>query len=271
MTASTPVFADLANRIAVVTGGGGAIGRAVAVACGMNRMKVGVLDVMASAAAETAEAVSAAGGDTHAIHCDVADERDVAAAFDEIERRWGAANVAVACAGTPGSGRALIDSDPVAWLHVLKQNVFGTYLCFKFAASAMVSSGFGSLIAIGSTAGRTPRLCESDYSAAKAAIEHLTRVAAIEGAPHGIRANVVAPGATDSPFIDADAAGDGVARTAVTDRIVAGDLQKSRPGIPLRRLAEPPDHAAAVLYLCSDVSRHITGQVLYVDGGESVL
>jgi 2,3-dihydro-2,3-dihydroxybenzoate dehydrogenase len=160
---------------------------------------------------------------------------------------------------------AAIEPEPDQWHDLFEINFFGAALvCARFA-QVMCRQGAGSVVVVGSNAGLVPRLGMVSYCASKAALAMFTKCLGLEVAASGVRCNVVAPGSTDTAMLHAlwSTLGD-------RETTIRGSLDGYKTGIPLRRIAEPSDIAATVGYLLSAESRHITMQVVTVDGGATL-
>jgi 2,3-dihydro-2,3-dihydroxybenzoate dehydrogenase len=252
------------NRVAVVTGGAGGIGSAVAAALVARGVSVAVMDRDTPELDTAVEKLSAEGGHAEAFPVDVADRAEVESAVGAVERQLGAIDYLVNAAGVLrlGEARHLTDEDLKTTLAV---NVGGVVNVSGAVVNRMVSHSRGAVVTIASNAGYLPRMRMAAYAASKAAAAMYTKCLGLEVAEHGIRCNVVAPGSTDTPMLRSmwlDESG-----PASTLR---GDLNAYRVGIPLARIGTPTDVADAVMFLLSDAARHITMQTLTVDGGAAL-
>lgn len=265
MAASYP---DLRDRVVAVTGAGGGIGRAVAEAFGAQGARVVLVGRTRASLETAAQDVCAAGGRALVVRCDIASEADVRAAVDQVIDGFGRFDVLVNNAAAHQPRARVVEMDLAVWERVLSVNLTGTMLLAKHAAPQMIAAGGGAIVNIGSLSGHTPRLMNAAYAASKAAVAHLTRTLALELAADGVRVNGVSPGSTETPMLQQAVARDGEAGVAYR---IAGDAALFRAPIPLRRIGTPAEQAAAVLFLASDASSYITGQVLQVDGGEGML
>ena len=239
---------DLAGCTAIVTGAGSGIGQACAVTLARAGASVLVADVDGSRAVATLASIVDDDGDGRVCVLDVSDF----AACSALATASADVDVVVNAAAT-WSIEPFAESDPATWDRHLAVTLIGMLNVSRAFLPAMIEGGKGSIVSISSDAGRVGQQQQVLYSAAKSGIIGATRSLAVEVARHGIRVNCVAPGLTrtpaSKPFIDAIG------------------LDKLTRQYPLGRLGEPGDIADAVLFLASDMSRWITGQVLSVNGG----
>ena len=254
------------RRAAVVTGGGGVIGRAIAIALAGDGHDIALWDLdeeaLDASRAAIADAHPGAVVSTHAL--DLTDDGAVTAVAATTVARHGGVDVLVNCAGVfyliP-----IDDLDMAAWDRMLAINLRAPVACIRACLPAMVERGAGAIVNVSSISAVVARQANLAYSASKAALLRVTRDLALDLAAHGIRVNAITPGSTDTPMIrnydDPD---------AMREAMLRGSLEKYRIGIPLGRLATPEDHAAAVAFLVSDAARHMTGQNLVIDGGQTL-
>jgi NAD(P)-dependent dehydrogenase (short-subunit alcohol dehydrogenase family) len=231
-----------------VTGGGSGIGRGTCRRMAAEGARVAVLDLDVAAAAALASEI-----DCLSYGVDVRDVDDVKAAVDDAAAQFGGLDAIFNNAGT-GSMSRLHEYEPDEFRRVVDVNLMGVWHGIRAAVPHMLAGAGGSIVNTASISGVRPSPGEGPYSAAKAAIAALTQSAALEYGPRGIRVNAVAPGAIRSamttPLLEL-----GEWETIWTDRT------------PLGRVGDPEDIADVVVFLCSDLARYITGQVLVVDGG----
>jgi 2-hydroxycyclohexanecarboxyl-CoA dehydrogenase len=247
----------MAERIALVTGGARGIGRAIALALAADGHSVAVGDLLDEEAAATARAAAKHGANTLPVRLDVTDSASVARALERIEQRLGPVDIAVNNAGWDEL-KPFLDTDEAFWDRVLEINFKSCLRVTRAVLPGMVQRGYGRLVNIGSDAGRVGSSMESVYSGAKGAIIAFTKTIAREHARSGVTANTVCPGPTRTALLEGMAADSGPQSKLVDS------LQRA---IPLRRLGEPEEVAAAVAFLASDRAAFITGQTLSVSGG----
>lgn len=251
---------DYRDKVALVTGGGSGIGRANCEIFAERGGAVVVADLKEPAAKATAESITGKGGRAEAIRCDVTRWGDVQAAMDTAGRVFGRLDVVINCAGILRGGR-LEDTSEEDWNEVLRVNLTGAFLVTKAAIKAMREQGGGSIVHIASRMAIRVKEEHGAYAASKAGILQLTQMAALEGAPHGIRVNCVCPGFIDTPMTRLSGPKESV------DAQFAGWAKLC----PLGRAGRPDEIARAMLFLASDEASFITGMALPVDGGRTIL
>lgn len=247
----------LRGKTAIVTGGGGAIGRAISLRLADEGVLVGVVDLEAGTAEETASLVRRAGGQATAQAADIADYRAVQDAVRQIEAQLGGTAILVNNAGWDRAGNFL-DTQPELWRQLIAVNLFGALNMHHVVLPGMVQRRFGRVVNIASDAARVGSSGESVYAAAKAGVVAFTKTVARELASLRITLNAVCPGPTDTPLL-ASFAGEG----AEGQKLRAA-LERA---IPFKRLGQPEDMAGIVAFLASDEASYITGQVISVSGG----
>ncbi|XP_044281425.1 (3R)-3-hydroxyacyl-CoA dehydrogenase [Varanus komodoensis] len=242
----------LHGALALVTGGGSGIGRAVCARLAREGAAVAVADLDEEGAARTLRALPP--GEHEAWHVDVGCAGSVAQLAARIQARFSRpANVCVNCAGIT-MDEFLLKQTEEAFDAVLRVNLKGTFLVTQAVARALVESGApgGSIINLGSVVGKVGNLGQVNYAASKAGVEALSKTAAKELARYHIRCNTVLPGFIRSPM---------------TDKVPQKVLDKFVAMVPLGRLGEPEDVANVCAFLASDESSYITGASLEVTGG----
>jgi len=240
----------LQGRSAIVTGGGSGIGRAAALLFAAEGADVAVFDL----AADAAQAVAAASGG-RAFAVDVTDAGAFAAAVAELGR----VDVYFANAGIAQAAKPLEETPRTEWDRIVAVNLTALFETAQVVAPVMRAAGGGAIVVTSSIAAARPRRGIAAYVASKAGVEGLVRALALELAPT-IRVNAIAPVAVRTPMLKEFAFGTSEEET----------IRRVEETIPLQRLTEPEDVAAAALYLASDEARCITGTVLNVDGGRSL-
>ena len=241
------------GKVALITGAEQGIGRALAL--GFARHGAGVA-INYPAAPDQAEAVraeaAALGVLAITVRADVRRADQVAEMTAEVERQFGRIDILVNNAAIYPRSR-LLDLDEDTWYDVLDVNLKGVFLCCRAVAPGMMARRYGRIVNVSSTAAFVPRERGAHYSASKAGIVGLSRVFALEMAPHGITVNVLAPGTTNTAQ----------PRYGMTEEQLAEAGRQN----PMGRIAEPEDMVGPTLFLASDYAAYITGQVLPVNGG----
>lgn len=231
---------SLGRRIALVTGGASGIGAAT------------VALLRARGAVVVAADVTPADG---VVPLDVTDEGAVDALVAAIVAEHGRLDLAANVAGTPGSYAEVVDTPTERWRHTMAVNLDGLFFCLRAELRAMRPAGSGSVVNVASSAGRMGVPGLAAYSASKHGVIGLTKSAALEEAPHGIRVNAVLPGSVRTPMLRGFVGGDEAA------------LEKMGRRSPMGRLGEPEEIAEAIAWLLDDASGFVTGNCLAPDGG----
>jgi len=245
----------LEGRVALVTGGAGGIGSAIVRALARDGAAVAVVDRPGEAAAEALAAeVEASGGRAVALAADVADLARAEAVVRETVERLGGLHVLVACAGI-ARDRVLWRMSEAEWDEVLDTDLKGAFAYLRAAAPHLRRQRYGRVVLISSINGLRGKVGQANYAAAKAGLIGLGKTAARELGRDGITVNVVCPGLIETPMIRS------MPREAL-ERSVA-ETVLGRPG-------QPEDVAELVAFLASDRARHITGEVIRVDGGQYI-
>lgn len=250
--------ATLEGTVALVTGGGSGIGRAVVSAFAGAGARVVIADCDTAGAEASLAGVRAAGGDGVVIACDTSRAGDVAELVRRTVERWGRLDCAVNNAAIQGRIASTVDCTEENWDRILSVNLKGVWLCLKYEIEAMLPAGRGAIVNVASNFGLVGSRGMPAYCASKHGVIGLTKTAALEYAKQGIRVNAVCPGPT---------------RTAMVDKILREqpELAPLIDGIeavqPIGRMGEADEVAEAIVWLCSDAARLVIGGVLTVDGG----
>jgi len=242
-----------AGKVAVVTGSSRGIGRSIAERFAVEGAKVVVNGRHAATIEQVAQALRDSGADAIGVPADVGDRGQVNRLFDEAVRAFGGVDILVNNAAWADPVAHLLDMDEQLWDSVLRANLKSVYLCSHRAANIMVDQNrAGSIISISSFGGTRSHRCLAAYDTSKGGMEAFTRAIALDLAPFGIRANVVAPGTI---------------HTEMHEQHGPEAKRLRAEAVPLGRVGSPADIAGAVTFLASDDAGYITGQVIYVDGG----
>ena len=252
---------SLEGRVALVTGAARGIGAEIAAEFARAGARVGVLDLEEQQAGDTVTAISEAGGQAIALGADVADVSLVEAAVARVAEELGGLDILVNNAGVLRDN-LLFKMTEDDWDTVMNVHLRGTFLVTRAAQRIMVERRYGRVVNLSSTSALGNR-GQANYSSAKAGLQGFTRTVAIELGPFGITVNAIAPGYINTSMTRGTAERLGV---AVEERqaTVAARL-------PVRRVGQPSDIANAALFLAAEASGFVTGQVLYVDGGQTLL
>ena len=242
---------DLSGRVALVTGGGRGIGRAIALKLAEVGTTVVVSDIDEVSASSAAGEIKAMKGRSLAVMADVSSSSDVVKMMETAQAAYGKVDILVNNAGITRDQLLMRMSDE-DWDNVLSINLKSVFLCTKVVLRQMVKQRWGRIISLSSIVGMKGNAGQANYASAKAGIIGFTRSIAKEVASRGITVNAIAPG-----FIDTD----------MTQSLEENMRQELKRQIPIGNFGSPRDVAEAVAFLASEEARYITGQVLSVDGG----
>ncbi len=242
---------ELNDKVALVTGSARGLGQAIALKLAEAGADIALCDLNAEWLEETAEKVKALGRRAEAYGVNVADGESVAAGIKAIEKDFGKIDILVNNAGITKDGLIMRMSED-DWDAVLNVNLKGTFLCTKAVMRGMMKQRSGTIVNIASVIGLMGNAGQANYAASKGGVIAFSKTVAKELASRNVRCNAVAPG-----FI----------RTAMTDALEEDVQNKMKELIPLSRFGEPEDVANVVLFLASDASAYVTGQVVSTCGG----
>lgn len=252
----------LPQRVALVTGGGRGIGKAIALALAAEGARVVVTARSTDELEPVVAAIRQAGGQAHAISADLADKASIGRIIDETVRQFGPVEILVNNAGLGSSSnpKPIVAFDDDFWELSLRINLTAPYWLCKAVLPAMLQNRWGRIINVASINGRVPSLHGAAYTASKHGLLGLTRTLALEVIKDGITVNAINPGPV---------------RTVMNDRRIAYDAQRRGVSFaeqegsltPMGQRLEPEDIAPLAVYLASDAARMVTGQAINIDGG----
>ena len=241
--------------VAMVTGAGSGIGKAIAMTLARAGYALILNDVVPRAGEEVLQEIEGAGGKALFLLSDVSDVSQVIKMFDEAKKNFDQLDVLVNNAGVPGAFSLIVDMPDETWHHTVSVHLNGTFYCLREAARWMLLSGNGRIINIASIAGIMGTPGSGEYGAAKAGIINLTKTAAKELGPYNITVNAVAPGMVGTPTnLKLQEKGSPFIQTAIE-------------GTPTGRMTTPEEIADLIVFLISSGAGNINGQVICVDGG----
>lgn len=251
------------DKVVLVTGGGSGIGRASVLKFAKEGAELAIVDINVETAQEVVLDVKALGRKAIAIRADVSRSKDCARMIETIMEHFGKLNVQFNNAGIGGGNQPLMDLSVKDWDRLIAVNLRGVFLCCKHGMPALIKSGGGAIVNMASSmAGWDALFGGGAYMASKEAVTGITRNLALEAAAHGIRVNAVCPGIIQTELSSS--------QSGAGDDTVTAFFERFKKRIPLRRVGQPEDVAAAVLFLASDDARHITGTTLLIDGGQTL-
>ena len=248
----------LAGRAGIVTGGGSGLGRATALELASSGARVVVADRIIDSATAVAAEITRAGGEAISVATDVTDPEACVALVGACVDAYGGLDLAVNNAGTTGTPGSVVDYPLEAWRETMAVNLDGVFFSMRAELAVMVPAGRGVVVNVASGAGLVGFAGLPAYVASKHGVVGLTRSAAIECAPCGVRVNCVCPGSARTPMLEGFMGGDPKMERAMT------------AGVPLGRLATPEEITHAIVWLCTDDASYMVGHALAVDGGATV-
>lgn len=241
---------SLNSRVAVVTGAGSGIGRAIALRLAEDTAKVAIWDINGEGAEETAKLIRDAGGTALALTVDCSDKAAIQAAAEQTRKELGQVAILVNNAGiapfTP-----FLETDDDLFDKTIRINLRGPWLVTKEVLPAMVDSGWGRVINITSSSVQSGSFAQGHYVSSKGGLMGMTKALALEFAATGVTFNMVPPGFIDTPML----------------RAAPIDAEAFAQTLPMKRIGQPEDIAAAVAYLASEEASYITGQTISTNGG----
>jgi NAD(P)-dependent dehydrogenase (short-subunit alcohol dehydrogenase family) len=250
-------MADGAGKVALVTGAGRGIGKAIAARLVRDGYRVALNDVNAKSAEGVVDELREKGGQVIAAPADITRKVEVGAMVDRIEAELGPLWLLVNNAGVFSFGPT-VDLSEADWDKTFGVDAKGVFLCSQAALRGMLARRSGRIVNLASIAGMIARTEQIAYCAAKAAVIHFSRCLAVEVAPHGVTVNCLCPGMTWTDMLQVSARERGLDLAALVEMIPAG------------RMASEVDHANLVAFLASEDAGHLTGQVIAMDGGQSL-
>lgn len=253
------------GQTAIVTGAAQGIGAAVAQALAQAGANLALIDIQANTLETTVQQLRQHGTHVRAYPLDISNSEHVDQTIERIQHHLGNIHMLVNVAGILRMG-SITELSNTDWERTIAVNLNGLFFIARRVAQTMITqSTGGSIVTVSSNAASVPRIGMAAYAASKAAATHFTKCLGLELAPHGIRCNIVSPGSTDT-----DMQRQLSPNPESQQRILQGNLEHHRLGIPLQRIATPEDIANAVCFLLSEQARHITMHDMRVDGGATL-
>lgn len=237
------------NKVVLITGAGGGIGRAIALRFAAEGAKVAVNDIKPEGIRETVAQIEGSGGTGLALEADVGDKASVEAMFAQVEQAFGYVDILHNNAGLIYEARHFLHGDEAWWDRVQRVNLKSVFLCSHRAASIMARRRKGVILTTSSGGATKAHRGNVAYDATKGGIEAMTRAMALDLAPYGIRVNGIVPGFINTYGLEGDT------------------LREREKVVPLGRYGTAEDMVGAALFLASDDANYITGQFIAVDGG----
>jgi NAD(P)-dependent dehydrogenase (short-subunit alcohol dehydrogenase family) len=243
---------ELKDRVAIITGGGGGIGGAIALRFAHEGAKIVIAEINSEAAQRKAGEISADSGEAISVVTDVTNKSSVEQMVQETKNRWGRIDILVNVAG--GSQvKEVIDLYDYEWDHVINLNLKSVFLCSQAVLSTMIKQKYGKIVSLSSIWGFTGNATRASYAAAKAGVTTFTKSLALEVIRDGINVNAIAPGS--------------VATNRLRVRYTDAEWAEKATAIPMGRAAESDEIAPTALFLVKDENQYITGQTLHINGG----
>jgi NAD(P)-dependent dehydrogenase (short-subunit alcohol dehydrogenase family) len=256
----------LDGRVAIVTGASKGVGREISEQFAQQGASVVCAARSADLVKETAGRIQAAGGKAIAVVCDAAKEDEVRALVASSVQTFGKVDVLVNNAGDGGPTKPVQEYTTDDWFYTINSCLTSSYMCIRFAVPEMIKAGRGAIVNISSMAGRRGLAFRIGYCSAKAGQVGMAYGLALELGPQNIRINVIAPGAVEGPRIDSVIAGQARVKGLSEADVRRAMTERS----PLKRFVRADDIAALAVFLCSDLAKNISGQLIPVNAGEPV-
>jgi 2-hydroxycyclohexanecarboxyl-CoA dehydrogenase len=252
-----------AGRVALVTGGGRGIGAATARLLARQGAAVALAARTEEEVVSVAAHIGARGGRALPLVVDVADDDSVASGFERVRSELGPVTILVNNAGTPGVPLPVAAMEPASWRRVFEVNATGAFLCAREALPQMAAENWGHIVNVSSAAARHPLAGMAAYSASKAALDQLTRVLALEGAPYNIVATGVYPGVVDTRMQEES-------RSFGPD-VIGKQLHRMFQGYRDFGMLRPPEEAADLIsYLCTPAAERLNGHIIRLEQLEAL-
>lgn len=248
----------MADKVALITGGGSGIGRTTALTFAKAGYTVAVNDIVEEAGRQVLSEIEQEGLRGSFMLADVSDAAQVKRMFREVQDRYGGLDVLVNNAGVPGPFSLIVDMADETWHKTLSVHLTGTFYCVREGARLMIPRGFGRIVNMASIAGILGTVGSAEYGAAKAGIINLTKTAAKELGPHHITVNALAPGMVGTPT------------NLKLKEKGSPFIETAEKGTPTNRMTRPEEIAGMVLFLSSESAGNINGQVIRLDGGAAI-
>ena len=252
-----------AGRVALVTGAGRGIGAATARLLACEGAAVALAARTEEEIYSVARTISSCGGTALPVRVDVTDEDSVSSCFERVRSELGNATILVNNAGTPGVPLPVAAMQPEGWRRVFDVNVTGAFLCAREALPDMASANWGRIVNVSSAAARHPVAGMAAYGASKAALDQLTRVLALEGAPYGIAVTGVYPGVIDTRMQEES--------RSFGQELIGKQLHRMFHGYRDFGMLRPPDEPAELIsYLCTPAARRLSGHIIRLEQLEAL-
>ncbi|OGP78125.1 MAG: hypothetical protein A2V86_02990 [Deltaproteobacteria bacterium RBG_16_49_23] len=246
------------DKVALITGSGSGIGRAIALKFAKTGYAVIVNDIVQAAGESVLLEIQRDGGKGQFVLADVSDVAQVRMMFKETKKTFGRVDILVNNAGVPGAFSLIVDMPDETWQKTMSVHLNGTFYCLREAAKSMMTTGFGRIVNITSIAGILGTVGSGEYGAAKAGIINLTRTAAKELGPYNITVNAIAPGMVGTPT------------NLKLKEKGSPFIEIAEKGTPTGRMTSPEEIAEIVFFLSSEAAGNINGQAIRLDGGAAI-